>query len=331
LTCLFGCQNQANRNDDNIIEINLTEALKNKKDFPLSNLVKDVEILELESKADCYIQYPILWHLGKNHILIFDLEQTQVLLFNRQGKFIRKIGKSGKGPGEYHGTQLKGDMSKDEKFIIISDSRGRNVIVYNLDGKVMVQKDISNNFSSKYFRDMKCHFDNLISFVPQRPWEQTEGFSSVVLFDMNLDKTGEVLNRENDENLLANIQYALSFENKDGVYFWEVYNDTVYQYFKNGESKPKFRFTVDKNQLTKEAMDNWSLEINQNFTFPVEVYFIPGYLVAYIWGDTQNVLFDLKSKEAFSINKRINCFIESERSKPYNCIQNDVFGFEPPH
>lgn len=330
ISCLIltDCTNKTETSSE-IIEINITEALRNRKDFPLSELVKDVGILELESNIDCFISQADLWFLGEKYILLYDYGQKQLFLFDRKGKFVSKIGKTGKGPGEYYGMMMKGTMSKDETKIIITDSGASCVIVYNLSGEVLIQKDLSEYFSAKYILGMECHFDNMISFMPHRPWEPGEGFSSLVLFDFELNKVGEVLPRANDNLVCANMQHCKIFAGKDGAYFWEMYNDTVYQYFENGNSSPKYRFTVEKNNLTKDVMFNqqWSLDIYE-YTFPWIVHFISGYLVADFVKDGRTVLYNLKTEESFSIGRSTVC-LKDDKQEPYNCIENDVFGFEP--
>ena len=328
---LFGCQNNL-KNNGEVIEINLTEALKNHKDFPLSKLVKDVEILELESNIECYIKMPHFWFLGEEYLLVFDNYNRQLFLFDNSGNFIRKIGRPGKGPGEYNGMMLQGTMSTDEKHIVITNASASIVIVYDLLGNVKSQKNLGDFFSAKYIQGIECHFDKLISFLPHRPWEPSEDFSSVVLFDMELNKIVEVLPRANDENLVCNnIQHNQIFTDGKSSYFWEMYNDTVYQFNADGDSSPKYRFVTDKNSLTHDMMykQEWSRDIYE-YTFPWAINFIPGYLVVNMSGAKHTVLYNLKTGESFSIGKKTTCLIDMDESKIWDCIENDVFGFEAP-
>ncbi len=332
LIMLSACTNQK-LNNNGVVEINITEALENKKDFPLSELVKDVEILELESNIDCYIKSPHLMFFGEKHILIYDLDEMQLFLFNRNGKFMKRIGRSGNGPGEYYGMQLQGTMSKDENHIIITNSQASIVIVYNTSGEVLAQKDLSKNFSVKYIQGMACHFDNLITFLPHRPWAASDGFSSLVLFDLALNKVGEVLPRANDDNLIpGDIRHNHIFANKEGAFFWEMYNDTVFQYFENGSSTPRYKFTIEKDNLTKDIISNSALGRGiYEYTFPWTVHFISGYLVADIVKENQTVLYNQKTGESFSIASKPSCLIDDGDSRnAVNTMKNDVFGFEPP-
>lgn len=329
LMIISGC-NKPKQNDDGIIEINITEALENQLDFPLSKLVKDVEILEIESNVECYIEQAQVMFFGQKHILIFDWVKTQLFLFNRQGKFIRKIGNQGKGPGEYSGMMFHGTMSKDEKKIIITNSNASRVIVYNTMGEVLAQKDLGQHFSYKNILGLECHFDNLLSFLPHRPLAPTDEFSSLEFFDLDLNKAGSVLPRINDETLTAkNINHTNLFDYQDKAYFWEMYNDTIYQFLEDGSSSPKYKFTTEKNNLSKDKIfkDRWSVDIYEN-TFAMRVNIISGFLLAHISNTGSTVLYNLKNGKSFSIGRKIVC-LEDKDDKGYDTIENDIFGFEP--
>lgn len=308
---LAGCSSQKSE-DNGIIEINITNALANKQDMQLSKLVEKVEILVLESNIDCFMQAPYNMHFfGEKYILFHDNRKNQFFLFNRQGKFINKIGRSGKGPGEYN-LGCKATVSKDESRIIVSDRLATKVIVYNLKGEVIVQKNLIEYFPSKYFEEMYCFYENQIVFLTGRPYQQVEGYSNLLLFDLDLNKIGEVLPRPNDDNLTClNLQHKAAFVNRDGTFCWEMYKDTIYQFYPDGKSVPRYHFVVDKNNLTKEVMHNreWSLKI-YDYTFPFFVNFIPGYLYVSNSGGKSGglVLYNLKKQEAFSTKIENNMF-----------------------
>lgn len=292
-------------NPDEIIEINISKAKKNKKDLKLSELVKDVEILVLESNADCFMQFPYnLIHFGKKYILFHDNRQNQLYLFSRNGKFLRRIGRPGNGPGEYN-RNAKIITSKDESRIVVSDFSSKRVIVYDVMGKVVIQKDLSKHFQNTHILELSCDLDNLITFVPHRPYNRQDGFSSLVLFDINLNNVQEVLPRPNDDNLICqNLRHVSLFANKEGSYFTEMYKDTVYQYYADGSSTPKYRFTIEKNKLTKDFMNDRQAGAGRNLykhTFPMFVNMIPNYMTISA-SSLGTVYYNLKSGEVSLTN-----------------------------
>ncbi len=311
LIALCSCNNKKVETGP-IIEINITEALENKKDLKLSEFVKDVEIVALESNINCFMESPSNIHyFGKKYILAHDVRRQQFFLFTRKGAFLRKIGQAGKGPGEYSG-EIKATMSKDEERIIVSDSRATRVIVYDILGKVLVQKDLSSFFKSSLVMEISGLVDQRITFLPQRPWESREDFASLLFFDYELNKVGEVLPRANDDNLsFVNLRHASIFANKKGNYFCEMFNDTVYQFLEDGQYFPRYRFTVEKNKLTKNVVKSRDFSMKlYDYTFPLFPGFIPGYLVV-MNSNAGVVYYDIKKEEAFSLNKE---------------IENDIYG-----
>jgi len=321
-------------NNEGLIEINITEGLKNRKDIPLSKLVKDVEVLELEANKDCYMQIPRLWYFGKRYILVFDQRDTQVFLFNRKGEFIRRIGQQGKGPGEYSGW-LIGTMDKSENHVIISDMIATRVIVYDLQGEVLAQKDLSRHFPSGFIDQISSDIENRITFLPRRPVAKMDGFSSLILFDMNLEKVADVLPREADSELAyRNLNYQNLFTGKDGAFFWETFKDTVYQYYEDGSNKAKYRFVIDKNGLTSDVLKKREFSNIYDYTLVMSVNFLPDRIVAWILspkGFFIPVFYEFKTGETYSIGRNSTCRVADYNPPVWtSSIENDIYGIEPP-
>jgi hypothetical protein len=103
---LVGCANQPNETRqiaDHVTQslptINVGQVDDEPEDFPLSELVTDVEIIPLERKPNCLIGDET-WAMDAGDFFIirsgFDLFR-----FGKDGKFLNKIGSTGKGPGEH--------------------------------------------------------------------------------------------------------------------------------------------------------------------------------------------------------------------------------------
>ncbi|MBT3242727.1 MAG: 6-bladed beta-propeller [Bacteroidetes bacterium] len=311
ILCTTACQDPLLKSDD-IINIDITEAWKTRKVLKLSDLVKEVEYIQVESNVDCYMNRAQMRFFGKKHILFYDSRINQYYLFNRDGSFKCKVGTNGKGPGEY-GLECKATMSKDETKIIISDWSATKVILYNTEGRVLKQKDLSSEIKSRFVNKIYCDYKNRITFLPRRPFDSNDGFASLVYFDFELNRIGEVLPRNNDNQApYVNLSRNASISNKNGTYFWEMYNDTVYQYNKEGDAIPRFHFLITENNLTEKAMQTrmTGKDMSFKYTFPSFVYWLPGHLCIHCSGKVGNVFYDLKSKEAFGAS-----------------IENDIYGF----
>lgn len=83
----------------------------------------------LETTADNFIQhFKQLWM--KDSLILIN-NHSSLLLFHRNGKFIRQIGRHGKGPGEY-GNIFRFDVIRDT--IYISSTSRRSLLEYTFDG-----------------------------------------------------------------------------------------------------------------------------------------------------------------------------------------------------
>lgn len=62
---------------------------------------RGVEITPLETTEASLLSYPELLKTCRDTLFVFDRSNSSLLLFAPDGKFIRRIGRIGRGPGEY--------------------------------------------------------------------------------------------------------------------------------------------------------------------------------------------------------------------------------------
>ena len=115
--------------------INILDGLKTEKEFRLSEIVDNVEYVKLETSKEClFTQAQYL--VGKRYILATQLyNPEQIFLFDRTGKFIRKIGGKGKGPLEY--TSISTVVADpEETYILVNDYQRDILLKYDFEGTV---------------------------------------------------------------------------------------------------------------------------------------------------------------------------------------------------
>ena len=100
----------------------------------LSELVKSVRLIPLETNSSCLIGSTGKISFGKNHILVQVMDgESELFHFNPEGKFLNKIGRKGKGPGEY--TNVRGITAfEDSLFVYVGMSSKRKINKYSFDG-----------------------------------------------------------------------------------------------------------------------------------------------------------------------------------------------------
>ncbi|MDR2026154.1 MAG: 6-bladed beta-propeller [Prevotellaceae bacterium] len=109
------------------------DGLKHRDTLYASSFFKNVRTVMLEEHDDALIG-EIQWiQAFDSYILIFDFVIAQKLLvFDKNGKFLRQIGKRGRGPGEYiQITDFCIDPERREIYLL--DAGSRKVLKYSLD------------------------------------------------------------------------------------------------------------------------------------------------------------------------------------------------------
>jgi hypothetical protein len=124
-------------NKSKLIILNLEEAFSQQQDIPLSTFVDKISYVPLETKPDIVLGRTARFEVTDDFILVKNVglgQATQILLFDRStGKFIREIGKPGRGPGEYYGISFL-PYNLETKEIYASGPSGE-IMVYDVSGK----------------------------------------------------------------------------------------------------------------------------------------------------------------------------------------------------
>jgi hypothetical protein len=101
---LFACSNQQTelRSDEVCYTIDLDG--KKETSIPFSSIFKNVQTIILEAGKDCLIGSLDELQIFDGRIYILDKHIAKSLfVFDMEGRFIRKIGSLGRGPGEFAG------------------------------------------------------------------------------------------------------------------------------------------------------------------------------------------------------------------------------------
>jgi hypothetical protein len=116
----------------------------------LSEIAEDITFIPLEVTDECLVRSDLIPLFHKDYIVVHDGYPNPIFLFDRTGKFIRKIGNRGQGPGEYiHSKNL----------IIVNDE----LFVYDVDTYKTLCYDLH---TGKHLRTKRHDFDA----TPQGVW-----------------------------------------------------------------------------------------------------------------------------------------------------------------
>lgn len=110
---------------------------------------KKCKLISLETRKEALIvEITKLW-LTDSLIIIYDQINSQILLFDNSGSFIRNIGSKGKGPGEYIAI-TNANFYPESNEIEIFDLVQMKMICYDIAGKLVFDKRSSIYFTNFY-------------------------------------------------------------------------------------------------------------------------------------------------------------------------------------
>lgn len=315
------------------INIDVAAGLKQSGKFPLSEMVSDIEVIQLDTVRDAYF--------GNMHSLsmtdhffgfVCDM-QKRTYLFDRSGKFIANIGRKGKGPGEFTEPNVLA-ISPDEKYIVIGDPWRGKLILFDMDGHFIREKVIKQDSPGWRFEVIKFADKSSIYVVFRRPVKAGPGYASILTYDLDFRLTSKILPRPGtDEEAGDNNTYFTLMPSGSGTCFWEAGKDTVYYIDRNGVARPRYHLDI-KNHCFDMEKGQMKLYVPGQLdlcTKAISLVDLPGYLFVLIFDDggSRTLIIDKATNAAFAPDRPIACDTSSSFSWIRTSIENDIFGLEP--
>ena len=332
---LFSCRSGPELSGE-IIKIDMNQAFGMEKSILLSDLVKSVEIVQSHPPIETYFLNARSFSIGKEYIMIADDRggaTSNIILCERNGKFIRKIGRNGKGPGEYLKAWLT-LMDPSEHFIIVADYQSRKLIKYSVSGEFIHERTMDELPDSFIFDDIRFINDNEFVLTQRRPVMAIDGFASMLVYDLDLNPSGTIFPRANDKNLpLFNNLYQMLGEGPDRMYYWEPYFDTLYTIHPDHSTEATHVIGWSKGGPSFEYMKTHTYNLPphkrypNNFIYSVsetEQYF---FIAGMAQMERFSAAYCKESEEVFLIADKPECDTSSYQTT--SVIKNDLFGIEP--
>lgn len=226
LSFLFSCSLFKKKQNEAIETIDLTEGIVNKKPHNLSEIAKDIDLIKLETTEECLIGKIYQTFFVSDKIIIIDKDQQQsgknyngiVLVFNRDGKFLNKIGSRGKGPGEYSNINAATVDRKNEHFYI--SDMGSKWMKYDLSGNFIKESKLPFWANRFQIFDDKIYF----YFNPTTRDQNDNYYFSIC--DLELNEIKKVLKCNTGRGSLGS---KVLYKTEGQMRYWNILNhDTVY-------------------------------------------------------------------------------------------------------
>lgn len=217
----------------------------------LSEVADSVEYIKLETSSDALIGDIRTFRITDKYIFVACRGQKCALMFDRGGKFIRKLGKIGQGPGEILGVHI---LTANDSLIYISS--------YNIGGKLYVYNVTNNKFVKtiqlKYPLGMNQNIallDDNIVYFPGYSIDTNLSATACVL-----DSNGELSNSQipylspefhlkRPELVMLDPCCNWGYKGTENVY--SVINDTIYG-ISSDSIFPRYHLSLGKYKMPVE-------------------------------------------------------------------------------
>ena len=244
----FQKENGSKVNPDNFFQIKYETLLKKKETIGLSQIASNLEYIQLETKDDCLMSGgKVRYFFTDDNIFITN--RDHILKYSRSGRFIRKIGAPGRGPGE---IDLIVNMSiiPDKKLIIVQTNVGRKLLYFTFDGDFVKTVGFSSYVPYvKVLRDGK--------YLTHDDGGSGKNKYTFCLVNEKMDTLSVVKNYNHwvyKSNIMIGIgypQFEPYYESGGRNYFKTMYNDTVFS-ASSDKIIPSYYIELGKYRLPNE-------------------------------------------------------------------------------
>jgi len=242
--------------------IDLESSIGNAQSVLLSTVTSEIEYVPLETDTACMLRRISNLALCDSFIVVSD--GTKLMLFDRQGNFLKPVGSVGRGPEEY--TYVRSFFVDENSREIYLLSMGK-VMVFGFDGKYKGSFKADFRPSQVISRDkntLMFHLFNLSGPSPDTAWSWyiTDRQGAIISRILNHHK------RMSQPGLL--VPDSPLYLNDGAAHFLEFGNDTLY-YFNEQVREPYAIFNAGKLKmetdlhLTPETIKEVSDRIQGNF------------------------------------------------------------------
>ncbi|MCL2739033.1 MAG: 6-bladed beta-propeller [Bacteroidales bacterium] len=217
--------------------LSLNELKPNVVKIPLSSLVENCELVQLETREDTYIS-PWYTIVTDKYIGVSEDRRAPFKLFDRSGTFLCNVGSEGRGPGEYFWSPYDAIIDDQNELVYLAFGMSTNIHVSHTLGRFV--KDIVAPFR---LNKAKIFLSDGILTVVHMPFANTRAMA--LQFDVN---TGAVLNEVAPlEHLIVQNfdRDIINTRNVLGIFdFSSMNSDTLYHFdVKNNMIRPAFHIT----------------------------------------------------------------------------------------
>jgi hypothetical protein len=192
--------------------------------FDISPLLTEtIEVIPLETTDESLIGEITDVRVEDDRIFITDEMSHRITVFDREGKYVSKIDRYGRGPGEY--LEIAATEVLNDSTCVILDLFNMSLLYYRIDGRFIKTKDVSEIWARAVVKtDDKLYFVNSGS-------SSKKGFYHLFSVSENSDKIEAFLPFDGDKMYNNSIGWSLDryySKNDDELLLYFPPYDTLY-------------------------------------------------------------------------------------------------------
>ncbi|MDR0726247.1 MAG: 6-bladed beta-propeller [Prevotellaceae bacterium] len=243
LCLLVACntKNNANKSHIEVVPSSIVidiDKIEKKDTIYASSIFRKVNTIILEDSDNAIIGVINGMQIFDNFIFVLDSwKAKRLFVFNREGKYIRQIGNSGHGPGEYISISDFCIDPNNRKIYVLDDWK-HTILSYSVDdGKYIGSIKLPNDISTHY---IACSNNNKL-YVNICPYKLSQGDDLLMEVDSETSKSKTYISAEqynlgwnrhafSDFNFFASKNYPLKYVELYMQTVFAITNDSIYPY-----------------------------------------------------------------------------------------------------
>lgn len=211
------------------------------------NYLSDIAVVPLETTDQCLISSVQRVELIDSLVIIGDADN--IFLFNTDGKFISRIGRQGRGAGEY--LTHSGFFVNGGNIVVLDPNNGK-LNQYDFSGKYISSESLPDGVSAWGYCAMPAGDDEVLIFNQFNPLNNM----TYTVMDMNKPEDSRDLYLTYDP---IKLNFAYSFANHpmtrsgNAIHLTMPLDNTLYEY-SGGAISPKYTIDTPQELIPKEDM-----------------------------------------------------------------------------
>ena len=287
------------------VTIDFVNNFEKYRELKLSEIADSIEYVKLENSPKCFIKRVKSVHITDS--FIFVPQYKTILQFDRQGKFIRHIGKMGRGPKEYSHV-YDACVNRDKQRMYVNAGESHKIQIYDFEGNHKAKFKYFSNIAFEMLDSSK-----VVSSI-ENPYGQER--LKLLITGPEMDTLETLLNTVKFPFQKRTSVYSHHFDNRfyrwdNALHYKKLYGDTVFQVKALGNiearyviDEGKYKLPVDCRIERIQDFSKFKIRANKyikTWVHEIKDYVLISYNKANYGGLFKLAVYDKRSGELYSI------------------------------